>query len=168
MNNIEFTQKEAAFISRIMKGFEDRYGKSSPIYISMLEKLLVQITESDQLVTDNAHETINGILYKIAMSKATQEIENMLTDPFYGIDAENTKAASYNKVLNITEKHQEIIDLLKNTPKLSRREIASCLGWSINRVCPRVRELQDLGALKTSGTKWDDQTQRNVEILEVA
>lgn len=56
---------------------------------------------------------------------------------YYG-EVKETMADSQNKILDVLEKHWE----------LSNSEIANILGWSINRVTPRVLELRDQGLVR--------------------
>ena len=167
MMRATFSNKELVFIGRVMKPFDPLIKSQPAVYWDFLETVMRDQLEK-ALVTNAAREIIDSILYKMAMVKANEEIEKMLTDPTYGeIPVENTKVASYNRVTNITGKHQAIMQALRQNPEMSRREVASVLGWPINSVLPRVKELLELDLVKVTGTKYDEETERSVETLEM-
>ncbi len=61
---------------------------------------------------------------------------------------------------------QSVIDVVKVSP-MSRREISRVTGHRLSSICGRVKELIDEGVLHVVGTKFDDETERNVEIVEM-
>lgn len=166
MEKYNFTNKEKTFALRIMKPFKELTDKNPCLFDQFLEQQLVSMS-AEPIIHPSAKELLEGMLFKISMAKAEEEIEKMLLDESYGeVAVENTKAASYNSLRNISEKHKQILEVLKKHPGVSRREIAMILDWPINRVTPRVKELQNANQIKTVGTKWDQTTERHVEILE--
>lgn len=173
-----FTNKELVFIGRIMKPFTQITAKHPGLYYEFLEKVM-----NEQLTLPlnhpDANAMIESIIFKLAMRRADEEMEKMLTDPSYGnahhlqflaheVAVENTKASSWSKVTNFSEKHQAIVDELAKNPGLSRRELAAALSVPINRITPRVLELIEMSKIVVAGTKYDTTTDRNVQILRVA
>ena len=57
---------------------------------------------------------------------------------------------------------------IERHPGSSNQDLAAILGWSINRITPRVRELLDAGAIQVSGYKKTifGRTARTYEIKE--
>lgn len=161
--NINFTRDEL----RLIFGLTRILNHNSPTYVEEMKELIKKelapsngpFPEVNALAT-----TAESILYKIGMSEAEASIDAILM----GEDVTNTKATSWGKVTNITDKHQRILDLLKNYPGSSRRDIANMLNQPINRICPRVKELLEMSRINVVGTKYDQGTDRYVEVLEVA
>lgn len=166
MREMQFNRKEEIFIQRIMKPFEEITSKKPELYHDFLEKVMSEQLKG--MLTSDARELIDGILFKIVMRRADMELEKVLTDPDYAeVAVENTKAASYGKIRNLTEKHEQILQVITKYPGICRRDLAQILNWPINRVTPRVRELIDSQRIVVSGTKWDFTTERCVESLKV-
>jgi len=57
----------------------------------------------------------------------------------------------------MTDEHRKnrgvIFSRIEAHPGISNQELSSILGWTINRVTPRTRELLDEGRIKVIGTK---------------
>lgn len=57
----------------------------------------------------------------------------------------------------MTEEHRRsrevIFSRIEAHPGISNQELSAILGWTINRVTPRTRELLDEGRIKIIGTK---------------
>ena len=57
----------------------------------------------------------------------------------------------------MTDEHRRnrevIFSLIEAHPGISNQELSAILGWTINRVTPRTRELLDEGRIKVIGTK---------------
>jgi DNA-binding MarR family transcriptional regulator len=87
-----------------------------------------------------------SIAEKIAFATMGEELEDILAEA-NEIDLDNTKVQSFKKISNFTDLHQEVLSMINKHPKSSRRELASLLGWSINRVTPRVKELLEMNKL---------------------
>ena len=165
--DIQFTHKEQVFVDRIMKPYQEHISKNPILYWAFLDKVLDGLGAL-KFNTSAGNEMIEGLKYKIAMAKAAEEMDKLLTDPTYGETyVPNTKGASWGRVTNLTEKHEVILGVLAKTPDMSRRDLAQSLGWPINRVTPRVLELIEMGKVKIDGTKWDITTERQVQTLEV-
>ena len=49
------------------------------------------------------------------------------------------------------DRQARVLSLLERGERLTNMEIAQALGWSINRVTPRVKELRELGLVKLDG-----------------
>jgi predicted DNA-binding transcriptional regulator len=78
-----------------------------------------------------------------------------------------TKATSYKltKETLAGVQHAVYSALAKSGQPLSRNEIANATGIRIQSVCARVAELINAGLVRVVGTKWDEETCREVEIL---
>jgi len=69
----------------------------------------------------------------------------------------------YNEVLpNIGKNQQIILETLKSMSSASNMMIADKLGWSINRVTPRINELRKLGLVVEFKIDYCLITHRNV------
>ena len=57
----------------------------------------------------------------------------------------------------MTDEHRRsreiIFSRIEAHPGISNQELSAILGWTINRVTPRTRELLDEGRIKVIGTK---------------
>ena len=57
----------------------------------------------------------------------------------------------------MTDEHRRsrevILSRIEAHPGISNQELSAILGWTINRVTPRTRELLDEGRIKVIGTK---------------
>jgi len=56
--------------------------------------------------------------------------------------------AYFNRVLpHLSEKQAAVLNVFKHGEAFTNAEVAAILGWSINRVTPRVLELRQKGLL---------------------
>lgn len=62
----------------------------------------------------------------------------------------------------IGKMQQTILNVITELPNISNLEIARTLGWPINSVTPRVKELRDLELVEDAGLKKDPLTSRTV------
>ena len=60
------------------------------------------------------------------------------------------------------ELQETVYNTIIEHPGMSNHDIARYLGWEINRVTPRVKELRDKGLVILSHHKEDDITKRKV------
>ena len=59
--------------------------------------------------------------------------------------------------------HQETVyTMIEQNPNCCNHDLSSLIGWEINRVTPRVKELRDKGLIICSGHKMDLSTNRRV------
>ena len=80
----------------------------------------------------------------------------------------DTSIAAYKSINHeLASKQKEVLEVLKLSPK-SNSEIASTLGWQINRVTGRVNELVNSGVVKAVGKKRNRITQRMEYVWTVA
>lgn len=159
---LKLTDKELVFVNNVMKPFKDITGRG--IDLELLVKVLKDQYQSKAMVTNDALETVNSVIEKILYHQADVEIEKMLQDPHYG---ESTRAQSYKRIPDFSQRHLRVVEVLRLFPSISRADLAGKLGWPINTITPRVHELIDMGRVKVVGTKWDEETERHVETLEV-
>ena len=54
---------------------------------------------------------------------------------------------------NLGRRQREVLIALHHLKEATNMEIANYLGWSINRVTPRVLELREMGLVKQSGIR---------------
>ena len=57
---------------------------------------------------------------------------------------------------------REVYIVIKNNSHVSNHDISRILGWEINRVTPRVKELRAMGLVVCMCTKTDRLTKRKV------
>lgn len=69
--------------------------------------------------------------------------------------------------MDISRSQAACLALIKKYPFISNRDIAKLLGWDINRVTPRTKELMDGGEIQRGGKKVDVLTNRAVYFWEV-
>lgn len=164
--NVNLNKREEFLLKKIMQPLQNVCEPNSPVYYEMALKLIQnQLFGKGTLITTKGRQMLLSICEKIAFAQMDTEIENILAEA-QEIELESTKVQSFNKTRNIGEKAQQVLVMLKMMPGSSRRELASALGWSINRVTPRIKELMEVGSVAVTGTKYDKQTDRNVEVLE--
>ena len=64
---------------------------------------------------------------------------------------------AYRSVLpRLSEKQLLVFDAIQDIQPCSNRDIKEYLGWEINRVTPRVKELRELGIIRHIGMKVED------------
>lgn len=73
----------------------------------------------------------------------------------------DTRNESYYKLTNVGDKQRTVLELLVKQD-LTNGEIAKALGWPINRVTPRVKELREKGLVVEKGKILDVETNRSV------
>lgn len=66
----------------------------------------------------------------------------------------------------LSDSQQRVYDELFFSPS-SNSELSQRLGWSINRVCPRVLELREKGLVRVHCEKTDTDTNRRVTVWRV-
>jgi len=62
---------------------------------------------------------------------------------------------------------KQIYNIIKLNPHVSNHDISRILGWEINRVTPRVKELRNMGLVVSYCTKIDRLTKRRVMCWKV-
>lgn len=64
-----------------------------------------------------------------------------------------TSKEAYQKLKKLGDKQQQVLDALGDLGIASNQDIAEALGWSINRVTGRMKELRDYGYVAVHGLK---------------
>ncbi len=79
----------------------------------------------------------------------------------------STKAQSFNQVKNSTKSacYIHIVAALIMESDLSRNELALRCQLRVSSVCARVNELMLANKIKVTGTKYDKESNRQVETL---
>lgn len=71
-----------------------------------------------------------------------------------------TSLEAYRKLERVSQKQRECYRVLKSLGPLPNLHIADKLGWPINRVTPRIKELRDLGLVEEAYRDVDPMTDR--------
>lgn len=160
------TSREKFLVENLMKTVSHICTPNNPAYYDLVARVIGKHLENGTIITDNARQTINSILEKIAFAKMSDELEDILAMSDEEIE-ETTQAQSMAKSKSINSKsHIAILDLLsKSQEPLSRSEIANRTGLRLSAVCARVAELIEAGDIQTLGKKLDEESDRMVEIL---
>ena len=76
---------------------------------------------------------------------------------------QNTSLEAYKVLTPDLGSLQEIVyNTIMDHPNSCNHELAKILGWEINRITPRVKELRDKGLVVCVCNKIDSSTNRNV------
>ena len=76
---------------------------------------------------------------------------------------QKTSITAYNEIKpKLGQMQQIVLNVISGAPNISNLEIARSLGWPINSVTPRVKELRDMDLVEDAGLKRDPQTLRTV------
>ena len=76
-------------------------------------------------------------------------------------DMKNTSLNAYESIKpDLGKKQQDVLEVIENHPNLCNYEIAEKLGWPINRVTPRCKELREFGFVVDNGKKTCPSTNR--------
>lgn len=68
---------------------------------------------------------------------------------------------------DLGQRHQQVLWAFTQRENFSNCELAHFLGWEINRVTPRVKELRDIGKLREAGKRTCKVTGRYVLVWEL-
>ncbi len=169
-DTILFSEAEADFIHKVIGGLDyDNYELSLDILNRIITNQINNITiaEADKL------PVLESLQVKIYDWRATREVQRMLSDPSYGSGAISFPVKNLTKALSLkatrstkSQCHALIVSKLKKG-EMTRRELAEATGLRLHSVCGRVNELMSSGEVEVVGTKWDSDTERNVELLGV-
>lgn len=68
--------------------------------------------------------------------------------------AQATSRLAYQQVeATLGRRQQEVLEALKRKPLQTNNELAAFLGWPINIITPRVKELRELSKVAQNGTR---------------
>lgn len=62
----------------------------------------------------------------------------------------------------LTRRQRQVYEAIRENNSMTNKEIAAYLGWPINSVTGRVRELVQIGKVYSIGRVYDDKTRRRV------
>ena len=79
----------------------------------------------------------------------------------------DTSIESYHKIENLGDKQQKVLLAIQDLGRCTDRQIATRLGWEINRVTGRRNELDKGGYIRAFEKTHDAETNRNVWLWEV-
>lgn len=79
-------------------------------------------------------------------------------------DSGSTKFKSYS-LLDMPNVDKKVYDIIVKNPGLSRYEITGRLSNRLSTICGAVNRLTNNGFVRATGTKIDEETQRQVETL---
>ena len=94
----------------------------------------------------------------------------------YGMDGEIMGGYDYQTSLeawleiqpNISGRRKQVFLALYELREATNMEIAKHLGWSINRVTPRVLELREMGVVEQSCIRQCDVTKNNARAWKIS
>ena len=66
---------------------------------------------------------------------------------------QDTSIEAFMKLKNVAESQRQVLDVLKFLTNATNAELAAKLGWPINRVTPRVKELREKGLVLDAGKR---------------
>jgi hypothetical protein len=66
----------------------------------------------------------------------------------------------------LAERQRMVLKVLEELGKASNKQLSRVLGWPINCVTPRVKELRELALVDYAGEQFDQKTQRHEMIWE--
>jgi len=70
------------------------------------------------------------------------------------VSVQQTSIEAYECIYDdLGDKQKMVYDVIESSDGLCNQDIAEILGWGINRVTPRVKELRDLGFVCFGGYK---------------
>ena len=58
-----------------------------------------------------------------------------------------------NDRVNLNKKQLEVLRIMQDKPDWTYQELSSSMGWSVNRIIPRVMELRQLGLIVMGGKR---------------
>ncbi len=77
----------------------------------------------------------------------------------------DTSLDAYESVkATLNEKQADVFDAIKENPNLCDYELAELLGWKINRIVPRRKELCDMKLIIENGKRLNEATNRRAYI----
>src|SRR5574343_659515 len=170
MEPIDFTPTESQFIHKTLDGYNS---PNFDIKMSMIRKIINSMLQNPTLIiSQQARDVIEQIQLNICMYQATEELHKILIDPNYenkanyqSEQANSIRVASLNAIRPHTAYlYLKILDQL-NSGNLTRRELSERTGIRLSSVCARVNELIKDNLVSIYGTKWDSETNRNVELV---
>ena len=85
-------------------------------------------------------------------------------------NVQDTSLEAYYSILSdINDKQMRVIEVFLDYPDRSwtNMELASQLGWSVNRITPRTYELRDIGVLKWVGVRKCRVTGNTAKLMEM-
>jgi predicted transcriptional regulator len=64
---------------------------------------------------------------------------------------------AYRSILpRLSDKQLEVFEAIQDIQPCSNKDIKKYLGWEINSVTPRVKELREIGVIRQLGVKEED------------
>jgi len=76
---------------------------------------------------------------------------------------QKTSLEAYQVLIpDLGNQQETVYNTITEHPDSCNHELAKLLGWEINRVTPRVKELRDKGLVVCTHTKIDNSTNRSV------
>lgn len=80
----------------------------------------------------------------------------------------STSRQAYSQIVPfLGDKQAQVLGLLRDSEPLSNSEIAKMLGWEINRVTPRIKELRNMKLVAEMGRRRCHVTGMNVLVWGV-
>lgn len=67
------------------------------------------------------------------------------------VGVRETSLIAWMRVQPLGDKQERVYDVIRSNGRVTNMEIAQLLGWSINRVTPRVMELRKMDRVRLDG-----------------
>ncbi|WP_374028319.1 hypothetical protein ACES2J_08280 [Bdellovibrio bacteriovorus] len=168
--NVNLNPREQAFLQKLMKPWTSVAGKDSPLYWDFALKAISAQFDESALVTAKARAMLDSITSKIQFAYMDAELERILleVEQVPTETPETTKSESFKRsVKNSSKGHLLIKAALSGGEAMSRTELANATNLRVSAVCARVKELIEEGVVRVAGKKWDKESQRKVETVEL-
>lgn len=168
--NIKLNDLEQRFLDKYIDS--DKIHPGSQIYWDMAKKIMTTLNSEHllgtSLVSNRANDIAERILFKIACVEVDEFLEEMRSVP-QPIKKQSTKALS----LEATQKDKAQTEmkirsaLASSETPLSRKDLSERTGLRLSSVCGRINEMVSNGSVVVVDTKWDKDSQRQVQTLKL-
>lgn len=166
--NPNFNEREEYFMARMMKPLA--LSLSSPIYYLMAIKVINQQL-LNPMNSKGGNSMLMSIASKIAYAQMSEEIDSILSEvEEVDIERKESTRVESMKIAKVNSTRGHILikaALTSSSEPLSRTDLANLTNLRVSAVCGRVKELLEEGVIKVVATKWDTESKRKVEILEL-
>ena len=78
-----------------------------------------------------------------------------------------TRNESFYALSDLSSLHSKVLDALKNNGPLTRGELSELTGIRLSSIFGRANELLESKLIEGFGTKFDENTRRNVQVLRI-
>lgn len=168
MKGPQFTPQEQTLVNSLMRSIDS----NSPAYLDILEKHLANLINESKnrtaLITDKAAKAIEHLHWKVASFRFDAEVDLLLADTEQTTPLTRSLSLKQAKATKQEVAIKIINTLMHSELPLSRSEIANRTGLRLSTVCGSVKPLLNEGKIVVVGTKFDKDSNRQVETLGVS